>query len=79
MKYDFSNEAIKTISKMDAKTAGRIIKGIMGLPDKGDIKHMEGYTDGSMRLRVGGYRAVFKLLEDVIYIADIGQRGDIYK
>ncbi|MCL2699698.1 MAG: type II toxin-antitoxin system RelE/ParE family toxin [Defluviitaleaceae bacterium] len=81
MKYDFSNDAIKAIGKMDANTAGRIIKGIIGLPGKGDTKPMEGYPDDSMRLRVGGYRVIYRLIEDgrTIHIQDIGSRGDIYK
>ena len=81
MRYDFSNEAAKAVSNMDTATAGRVIKGIMGLPGKGDVKPMEGCSDGRMRLRVGGYRVVFKLLEDggTLIIIDIGPRGDIYK
>jgi len=81
MKFDYSNDAIKAISKLDVYTAGRVIKGIVGLPGKGDIKPMEGRTDGSMRLRIGGYRVVFRLLEDgkIVHIEDMGSRGDIYK
>ena len=81
MKYDFSNDATKAIGNMDASIAGRVFKGIMGLPHRGDIKPMEGYSDGRMRLRIGGYRVVFKLIEDgkLLQVIDIGLRGDIYK
>jgi mRNA interferase RelE/StbE len=81
LKFDFSNDAIRAIGKLDSTTAGRIFKGIMGLPHKGDIKPMEGYSDGRKRLRIGGYRVVFSLIDDdkVLRIIDIGSRGDIYK
>ncbi len=47
-----------------------------------DIKtfHTGKYTD-AYRLRIGKYRAIFRVIDDklVVYILDIGSRGDIYK
>ena len=44
---------------------------------------MQGYSDNRYRLRVGGHRIIYKYLTDtaviVLYIMDIGSRGDIYK
>ena len=44
---------------------------------------MEGYKDGRMRLRVGTYRIIFKEISeteiDIIFIMEIGNRGDVYK
>lgn len=44
---------------------------------------MEGYNDGRMRLRVGTYRVIFKEINeteiDIIFIMEIGNRGDVYK
>ena len=43
---------------------------------------MQGYSDGRKRLRVGKYRVIFKFVsydEIVIWVIDIGSRGDIYK
>lgn len=36
---------------------------------------------GLWRLRVGGYRIVYKIMEDrlVIVIVAVGPRGDVYK
>ena len=81
MKFDFSNDAMKVLAKTEAKTAGQIIKGIIELPHKGDIKPMEGYSDGRKRLRIGGYRIVYTIIENgrTLHIMDIGPRGDIYK
>ena len=79
MKFDFSNGAMKAIGKLDTKMAGRIFKGIMGLPEKGDIKPLVGYTNGSKRLQIGQYRIIFREIDKLIYISEIGSRGDIYK
>lgn len=37
--------------------------------------------DDIFRLRIGDYRAVFRIIDDelLVYIFDIGSRGDIYK
>ena len=73
-------------AKSDKATVNRIRIGIEGLkinPPKGDIKLMQGFDDGRQRLRIGKYRIIFKRLLDgtyeIIYIMDIGSRGDIYK
>jgi mRNA interferase RelE/StbE len=44
-----------------------------------DIKKLEGRE--GYRLRIGGYRAIYRLLNDVmiIEVLKIGSRGDIYK
>lgn len=45
----------------------------------GDIKPMQGFVDGRKRLRVGGYRIIFKIFGEDLYILEIGSRGDINK
>lgn len=49
--------------------------------NKYDIKQMQGVTAETYRLRLGKYRAIYRLYNDVlvIFILDIGSRGDIYK
>lgn len=59
------------------------IKGLKEKPPIGDIKHLKGRNDDTMRLRVGKYRIIFKFLIEgivkILFIQDIGPRGDIYK
>lgn len=47
-----------------------------------DVKkfHSKNYDD-IFRLRIGDYRAVFRIVDDelLVYVFDIGSRGDIYK
>ena len=59
------------------------IDGLTQTPPRGDIKPMEGKPSGRYRLRVGGYRVVYRYDNDgvmtVLFILDVGPRGDIYK
>ena len=52
-------------------------------PPLGDIKPMQGYDDGRKHLRVGGWRIIFKYGSEgeieILFVIDIGNRGDIYK
>lgn len=47
----------------------------------GDIKTMEGYNDGRKRLRVGSWRIIYRYENEetveIIFVIDIGNRGDI--
>lgn len=86
MKVKYSRDALKFLSKLDRKSVQRIRAAISGLtktPPEGDIKLMKGYNDGRQRLRVGEWRIIYKfdLSEklELLFIIDIGNRGDIYK
>lgn len=82
----YSKAAVKSIESMDKATKQRIKAGILGLtkkPPDGDIKPLQGYHDGRQRLRIGKYRVIFRFMFEseigILYIMDIGSRGDIYK
>ena len=86
MKIKYSKDALKFLSKLDAKSVNRIRTAIQGLtlnPPVGDIKVMQGYTDSRKRLRVGSWRIIYKYGAEneveVLLVIDIGNRGDIYK
>ena len=86
MKIEYTKTASKFINSMDSNTKSRLKKAVEGLaekPPKGDIKPLKKYKDGRYRLRMGGYRVIYKFLLDktapILYIMDIGVRGDIYK
>ena len=86
MVIKYSKDALKFLSKLDAKSVNRIRTAIQGLtltPPVGDIKVMQGYTDGRKRLRVGSWRIIYKYGAEneveVLFVIDIGNRGDIYK
>lgn len=86
MKIKYSRDALKFLAKLDAKSVTRIRNAVQGLtmtPPLGDIKPMQGYDDGRKRLRVGGWRIIFKYGSEgeieILFVIDIGNRGDIYK
>lgn len=85
MEIRYSKQAQKDVRKLPKDVARLIKKAIEGLtenPPKGDIKIMQGYSDGRKRLRVGKYRVVYQYLNDgsvYVWIIEIGSRGDIYK
>ena len=86
MKIKYSRDALKFLAKLDAKSVKRIRNAIQGLtmtPPLGDIKPMQGYDDGRKRLRLGGWRIIFKYGSEgeieILFVIDIGNRGDIYK
>ena len=75
---NYSNRAAKALSTMDSVVKKRIKKGIEEIP-KGNIKPLQGYSDGRKRLRIGKYRIVFIQEGEDLDIIDIASRGDIYK
>lgn len=86
MLIQYSKAAVKCINSMDSQSKRRIKAGIEGLtqvPPIGDIKKLQGDWDDTFRLRVGKYRIIYRKFTDnkveVLYIMDIGSRGDIYK
>lgn len=86
MKIKYSKDSLKFLSKLTPKSVERIREAIRQLtltPPKGDIKVMQGYTDGRKRLRVGSWRVIYRYgMEqeiEILYVIDIGNRGDIYK
>lgn len=86
MEIQYAKSAAKAIQSLPAplrRNIGNRIKKLTETPPIGDIKVMQGYSDGRCRLRVGSIRIVYKYLEQgngkVLYIIDVGYRGDIYK
>lgn len=86
MKILYSRDALKFLAKLDTKSVNRIRSAIRGLtcsPPVGDIRPLQGFSDGRKRLRTGGWRVIFRYDGDgeleVLLILDIGNRGDIYK
>ncbi len=82
----YSKDALKFLSRLDKKSVARIRGAVEGLtfnPPVGDIKVMQGYSDGRKRLRVGSWRVIYRQdkedVVEIIFVIDIGNRGDIYK
>ena len=78
-KIELSKKAQKLILKLEQKEQERILKAIYKLPFDGDIKQLKGLS--LFRLRVGDYRIIYEMYNDVLLIRviNIGNRGDVYK
>ena len=86
MRIEYSERAAKYIDSLDRPAKQRIKKAIEGLteqPPKGDIRMLQGFSDGRKRLRVGKYRIIYNYLPsgevEILYIVNVDSRGDIYK
>lgn len=86
MQIEYSKKAVKFINALDRPTKQRIklaIEGLTEQPPKGDIKPLQGFSDGRKRLRVGKYRIIYNYDTNgkikILYIINVDSRGDIYK
>ncbi|MDE6600819.1 MAG: type II toxin-antitoxin system RelE/ParE family toxin [Lachnospiraceae bacterium] len=86
MNIEYSKKAVKYIESLDKPTKQRIKSGIEGLtatPPKGDIRTLQGYSDGRKRLRIGKYRIIYNYKQNhkiqILCIINVDSRGDIYK
>ena len=79
-KIIIKKRAKKFIDKLPVNERKRIVYSIERLPNGEDIKKLQGYDD-LLRLRVGEYRIIYSIDNGqlIIYIVDVGNRGDIYK
>ena len=82
----YSKDALKFLARLEKRSVERIRSAITGLtykPPVGDIKPMQGDRSGYNRLRVGSWRIIYRYgLEnelEILFIVDIGNRGDVYK
>ena len=82
----YSRDSLRFLNKQTKKDATRIREAIAKLkktPPEGDIRPLQGYTDGRKRLRVGSWRVIFNNTKEdkieIILIIDIDNRGDVYK
>ena len=73
-------KAAKYLNKLNEPIKSRIKTALTKLekePPEGDIKAMSGQD--LYRVRVGGYRILFKMEKAAIRVHNIGLRGQIYK
>ena len=85
-RVEFSESAVKQLKKLDKQTA-RVIKNwvIKNLVDTLDPRHhgkaLKGNLKGIWRYRVGDYRLLAEIKDEVvtIFIFEVGHRKEIYK
>jgi mRNA interferase RelE/StbE len=84
MKIEFSKDAGRFLRKQDKKNYQRIIKKIKSLtsnPFPQDCQRIQGRKEKVFRIRIGNMRIMYVVLKErnLIFITEIGKRGNIYK
>ena len=80
MEVKLSPKVKKYVQTLNEPIKGHIKKALLRLeqnPPEGDIKAMS--VNNRFRLRVGGYRILFDIDGQVIFVHEIDLRGQIYK
>jgi mRNA-degrading endonuclease RelE of RelBE toxin-antitoxin system len=73
--------AEKYLEHLGEPNRGRIKAAFENLakePPEGDIRPVIG-TQGYFRLRVGGFRALYRIENNTIFVTNIDPRGQVYK
>jgi mRNA interferase RelE/StbE len=80
MKIEILDKAIKDLKKIDKIQAKKILNSISNLehyPNIANIKKLTNYNP-THRLRVGNYRVLFDIENDIIIVSRIKHRKDVY-
>ncbi|MDB9493759.1 type II toxin-antitoxin system RelE/ParE family toxin [Spirulina major CS-329] len=92
MEIEFHKNAVKALKKLSPKDTQKIRTKLLtllnSLEETGvvasgelDIKALEGNWQGFFRMRVGKLRVIFRIdaEQEILYIYNLGSRGNIYK
>ena len=79
MAYDiqYDPKSVKQLQKLDKSVANELLNGIEEFahnPTLTKIKKLKTPFDGAYRLRIGNYRVIFYLEDDLILISKIAHR-----
>ncbi len=77
---EWLDEAKADVHAIDQPTAMRLFEGILRFAraGAGDVNTLHGDMAGAFRLRIGDYRVLFTLEEDVMRIFGVRHRSEAY-
>lgn len=82
-RYEFTPQAISQLKKLTPDIQAKIIKKLEYFLSTGYpltyASHLTNYAIGQYRFRIGDYRVIFDVEEEIIIILALGHRKDIYK
>jgi mRNA interferase RelE/StbE len=82
-RYEFTSKSKKQFLKLDLQVQFRIIKYLdKYCTEPNPLVHADPITDpelGQYRFRIGDYRVIFDIKEDLITILRVGDRKNIYR
>ena len=77
---EWKEPALKQLDKLDSSISSRIVKKVEDLKENfisADVKKLKG--EHAFRLRVGDYRVIFEINNNLISILKVGHRQNIYE
>lgn len=81
--YEFTSRSLKELRKLEKKQQLRIIEKLDYICNSPNpLIYSDHLTDsrlGEYRIRIGDYRVIFDLNDDVLTILKVGHRRDIYR
>ena len=80
MRVEIQESAKKDLKKIDKSTALKILKQLKNLeayPNLGNIKKLKNHYP-PMRYRLGNYRILFEIIDEVIIVVNIKHRKEAY-
>lgn len=81
--YEFKPQAIRDLKKLSKDIQVRIIKKLDYFVSTENplvfADHLINYELGSYRFRVGDYRIIFDVVDEVLIILTLGHRREIYR
>ncbi len=81
-RIDWSPRAIKDFDRLDATLKQRIFAGLRRLTEvvHGDVRRLQGTSEGLYRLRIGDWRVIFSYQADsTILVVRVLPRGSAYQ
>lgn len=74
---EWSAPALRELRKLDKPVARRILTAVTRLgvnPRPPGVRALTGKPQGTMRLRVGNYRVVYVIQDDLVLVVDLPER-----
>lgn len=83
-RVEFHPAAAKFLEKLDRPIRARILDRIEELaedPRPSGVKALQGDDSGFLRIRIGDYRAVYAVRDDVlvVFVVRVAHRRDVYR
>jgi mRNA interferase RelE/StbE len=80
-RIEWFDEAKADVRALDQPMAMRLFEGILRFArtGSGDVNALHGDMAGTFRLRLGDYRVLFTLQDDVMHIFGVRHRSEAYR
>ena len=75
-----SKTSQRAIEQLGESIRRRVVKAIYqyAMTGMGDVKHLAG-RPGRWRLRIGDYRVIMEVTEEIIEVLRVGHRREVYR